>query len=159
MAGVKITDLVAITEAASNDLLYIVDVSNTTESPQGTSSQIEVGNILSSGTWTPTFSGENAACSNPTLTKAQYSRVGNIVNCTIYGSVDLDFTTYNGGSFNFDYPFAPTNDNSIGVVSKRDNPTDIVTGYVRYNTIYFESSATTDLSTNLFFAIFQYEID
>jgi hypothetical protein len=46
MAGVKITDLTTLGSAASDDLLYIVDVSDTTESPQGTSKQIEVANIL-----------------------------------------------------------------------------------------------------------------
>jgi hypothetical protein len=44
MAGVKITDLTPITSAASDDLLYIVDVSDTSQSPEGTSKQIEVGN-------------------------------------------------------------------------------------------------------------------
>ena len=45
MAGVKITDLTPLATAASDDLLYIVDVSDTTESPEGTSKSIEVGNI------------------------------------------------------------------------------------------------------------------
>jgi hypothetical protein len=46
MAGVKITDLELLTTpVASDDLLYIVDVSDTSESPQGTSKAIEVGNI------------------------------------------------------------------------------------------------------------------
>ena len=45
MAGVKITDLGVLTESASDDLLYIVDVSDTSQSPQGTSKQIEVGNL------------------------------------------------------------------------------------------------------------------
>ncbi len=58
MAGVKITDLGTLTTAVDADLLYIVDVSDTSQSPQGTSKQIELGNILSSGTYTPTVSGE-----------------------------------------------------------------------------------------------------
>jgi hypothetical protein len=45
MAGVKITDLTPLATAASDDLLYIVDVSDTSESPQGTSKAIEVGSI------------------------------------------------------------------------------------------------------------------
>lgn len=45
MAGVKITDLTPLATAASDDLLYIVDVSDTTQSPQGTSKSIELGNI------------------------------------------------------------------------------------------------------------------
>lgn len=45
MAGVKITDLEVLSESASDDLLYIVDVSDNTQSPQGTSKAIEVGNF------------------------------------------------------------------------------------------------------------------
>jgi hypothetical protein len=45
MAGVKITDLGAITEAASDDLLYIVDVSDNTDGPDGTSRKIAVGDL------------------------------------------------------------------------------------------------------------------
>ena len=158
MAGVKITDLGTLATAASDDLLYIVDVSDTTQSPQGTSKQIEVGNILSSGTWTPTLDGAIDACANPQLTKAQYSRVGNIVTCTIYGTVDLDFTTFDSGYFNFDYPFAPTTNNSIGTCGVRGFQEQINT-YVRDNTINFESISTISSSGATFTAIFQYEID
>jgi hypothetical protein len=45
MAGVKITDLGAITEAASDDLLYIVDVSDNTDGPDGSSKKIAVGDL------------------------------------------------------------------------------------------------------------------
>ena len=104
MAGVKITDLVAITEAASNDLLYIVDVSNTTQSPEGTSSQIEVGNMFSSGSYTPTASAEtNGIIVNPNI--ATFIKVGNIVSCSIQLEVIVDAgeTT---GSFELSLPVA-----------------------------------------------------
>jgi hypothetical protein len=88
MAGVKITDLVAITEAASADLLYIVDVSNTTQSPEGTSSQIEVGNMFSSGSYTPTVSAQlNLTAS---VNSATYIKVGSIVSVMIQVGIQLD---------------------------------------------------------------------
>ena len=54
MAGIKITDLQVLTSPVSEDLLYIVDVSDTSQSPQGTSKQIELGNIVNSGVFYPT---------------------------------------------------------------------------------------------------------
>ena len=109
MAGVKITDLVAITEAASNDLLYIVDVSNTTQSPEGTSSQIEVGNMFSSGVFTCTPSGEtNLAVS---ADNATYIRVGNIVNCAVLLGINFS-AGENSGVFELSLPVASNLTNS-----------------------------------------------
>jgi hypothetical protein len=104
MAGVKITDLLTITEAASNDLLYIVDVSNTTQSPEGTSSQIELGNILSSGSYTPTISGiVNGIYVDPIA--ATYIRVGNIVTVSAQLEITLD-TGETTGAFEIELPVA-----------------------------------------------------
>ena len=45
MANKKLTDLTELTTPADNDFLYIVDVSDTTESAQGTSKKIRKSNI------------------------------------------------------------------------------------------------------------------
>jgi hypothetical protein len=104
MAGVKITDLVTITEAASDDLLYIVDVSNTTQSPEGTSSQIEVGNMFSSGTYTPTISAEvNGIVVTPNA--ATFIKVGSIVSVSAQLEIQLD-TSEVTGSFEMSLPVA-----------------------------------------------------
>ena len=104
MAGVKITDLATITSAASDDLLYIVDVSNTTQSPEGTSSQIEVGNMFSSGTYTPTFSGYvNGIVVTPN--SASYIKVGSIVTVSAQIGIQLD-TVEVTGSFEMSLPVA-----------------------------------------------------
>jgi hypothetical protein len=83
MAGVKITDLELLTTpVASDDLLYIVDVSDTTESPQGTSKAIEVGNLalIESATWTPVIT---TSYQSSVLFKALYTKLGNCVNFSI----------------------------------------------------------------------------
>ena len=47
MANSKLTGLTALTSPASGDKLYIVDVSDTTDSASGTSKQITYGNLIS----------------------------------------------------------------------------------------------------------------
>jgi hypothetical protein len=104
MAGVKITDLLTITEAASNDLLYIVDVSNNTQSPEGTSSQIEVGNMFSSGTYTPTISGETNGII-VSVNSATYIKVGNIATVSAQLLIAMD-TGEVQGTFEIQLPVA-----------------------------------------------------
>jgi hypothetical protein len=108
MAGVKITDLTTLGTAASDDLLYIVDVSDNTESAEGTSKQIEVANIatafgLDSGTYTPTFSAEANLVVTPN--SATYIKVGNIVNVSAQLEINLD-SGENDGTFEMSLPVA-----------------------------------------------------
>lgn len=104
MAGVKITDLPTLTTAVNEDLLYIVDVSDTSQSPQGTSKQIEVGNMFSSGSYTPIISAEvNGIVVTPIA--ATFIKVGNIVSV----SAQLDIVMDTGevtGTFEISIPVA-----------------------------------------------------
>jgi hypothetical protein len=104
MAGVKITDLGTLTTAVDADLLYIVDVSDTSQSPQGTSKQIEVGNMFSSGSYTPTFSAEvNGIVVTPN--SATFIKVGSIVTVSSQISIVLD-TGETTGTFEMSLPVA-----------------------------------------------------
>ena len=104
MAGVKITDLGTLTTAVDADLLYIVDISDTSQSPQGTSKQIEVGNMFSSGTYTPTFSGYvNGIAVTPN--SATYIKVGSIVSVSAQIGIQLD-TGEVTGTFEMSLPVA-----------------------------------------------------
>jgi hypothetical protein len=122
MAGVKITDLGTLTTAVNEDLLYIVDVSDTSQSPQGTSKQIEVGNMFSSGTYLPTISAVvNGIIVNPLA--ATYIRVGNIVNCNIRLGIELD-TGEVDGAFEISLPIASDFTNAkqlMGLMQWSDN--------------------------------------
>ena len=104
MAGVKITDLSTLTTAVDADLLYIVDVSDTSQSPQGTSKQIEMGNMFTSGTYTPTFSAEtNGIVVTPNA--ATFIKVGSIVNVSAQIGIQMD-TGEVTGSFEMSLPVA-----------------------------------------------------
>jgi len=103
MAGVKITDLGTLTTAVDADLLYIVDVSDTSQSPQGTSKQIEVGNMFSSGTYTPTASAETNLTTLPR--PSTFIRVANIVNSFVIIDIILDGGE-DTGSFELTLPIA-----------------------------------------------------
>jgi hypothetical protein len=165
MAGVKITDLATITSAASNDLLYIVDVSNTTQSPEGTSSQIEVGNMFSSGTYTPTISGEVNLTAAPNA--ATYIRVGNVATVSIQLQI-LFSAGENSGLFELSLPVATTFTNSkqcFGLLQWSYNGVESelvalsIGGNTTNNTCQVELEVVTDeLAMSYATLQFQYEI-
>ena len=157
MAGIKITDLSALSVAESGDYLCIVDVSDTSQSPAGTTKKIEVGNVGISGTWTPTISGETDAISVATINLARYSRTGSVVTCTITGAVTVDFTVPDG-SFDFTLPIASATYETIGCANIwKENQCN---GIIKFGGRLLLSSADTSFSESAvpFYAIFQYEI-
>ena len=158
MAGIKITDLSALSVAESGDYLCIVDVSDTSQSPAGTTKKIELANAGISGTWTPTISGETDALSSATIDSARYSRTGNVVTCTITGAAAVDFSVETSGSFDFTLPIASANYETIGCANiwfpNQCN------GIIKFGGRLLLSSADTSFSESSvpFYAIFQYEI-
>ena len=166
MAGVKITDLVTITEAASNDLLYIVDVSNISQSPEGTSSQIEVGKMFSSGSYSPTISGEvNGIIVN--VNSATYIRVGNIATVSAQLEIAMDSGEDNG-EFEIELPVASvftSGKNLFGLMQYSFQGTlaeiELLTieGEITNNTCYVSLKTLTPTISMQYCTIqFQYEI-
>lgn len=163
MAGVKITDLGPLTTPVSGDLLYIVDISDSTDGPDGTSKKITVGNLtsaldVSDATWSPTLSGFTGALLTGTITRAFYSRVGRVITCTIYGEFEYDYSSSLVGSVTITLPIAGAN--GIGVA----NFVEYVnggTGAVVGNVISIKAIATDVLSGGgePFVATFQYYAD
>ena len=109
MAGRKLPVLPTLTDPQNDDLIYVVDVSDTSESPQGTSKQMEIGTLLSSGTYTPTVSDESNLTAS--VTDVMYTKIGNNVSISGKLNVTLDGGA-NNGTFKFDLASAiqPNND-------------------------------------------------
>jgi hypothetical protein len=107
MAGVKITDLGTLTTAVDADLLYIVDVSDTSQSPQGTSKQIELGNIVTSGSYTPTFAVQSGSfTANEIGGISWYNKTGNFVQ--LFFKLRIEFDTDRIAYFRMTLPFSST---------------------------------------------------
>jgi hypothetical protein len=130
MAGVKITDLTPLATAASDDLLYIVDVSDTTESPQGTSKQIEMTNILASldiasGVFSSTYADFVNITPLGTLYSGAWTRIGENISYGTKLSGDLTLAQ-TSGSFSITLPEIINNlgnDNVSFIIGTYDNVT------------------------------------
>jgi hypothetical protein len=135
MAGVKVTDLTTLGTADATDILYIVDTT------ANQSKQIQVQNIydglpqFSSGNYTPTISGANDCV--PSVLRALYSRVNNIVTMSLYLDIDLD-PAQTFGSFNISPPvssdFALARD-AFGVITPIQNDySELINAFVSADT-------------------------
>ena len=142
MAGIKVTDLPVLGAAAADDVFYIVDTST------NTSKQIEVGDILSSGSFTPTISNETDCTAN--VLRSLYSRVGNVVTVSYYLDITLD-ATFTAGGFNVSLPipstFATARD-AFGVITPITDPySKLVSAITGADTATNEIGFTIELST------------
>jgi hypothetical protein len=158
MAGVKITDLGTLTTALNEDLLYIVDVNDTTQSPQGTSKQIEVGNLFESGTFDPKTT-EISGLTSINSYNGIYYKIGSIISGSFIVVLELSSAS---GSYNFELPI-PTA--SVFLTGKQVNfavscntPLDEFTEYniqseTGTNQIIVNVTGTTsvDLTMNIIF--------
>jgi hypothetical protein len=109
MAGRKLPALPSLNEfPASDDIVYLVDVSDTSESPDGTSKQNEFGKIAQvDKTFAPTVTDEVGGTF--TVTNFLIDKVGDIVTFSFAGRFDLAPATNSGGCM-IDLPtaFQPT---------------------------------------------------
>jgi hypothetical protein len=126
MAGIKVTDLPSLATAASDDILYIVDVST------DTSKKIEVGNIveISSAAFAPTLSTLTDAIVSTGGPDGMYSKNGNVVTLTFFLNIELDFTIALTGTLNFTLPFSIGSGfgYGVGVVDTEENINVTISG-------------------------------
>jgi hypothetical protein len=93
MAGVKITALPELlTAPVSGDKLVIVDVSDTSEAPTGTTKNIDVDllGIPTNGTWTPSITNQSGAATITVIGTSRYTQVGSVVTDICRLSVEMD---------------------------------------------------------------------
>jgi hypothetical protein len=132
MAGIKITNLVSLTEAASDDLLYIVDVSDLTDSPEGTSKKIEVGKISTSGIFYPI---DDAVLSANVVSVAggsyaQYFVSGKTMILGVeFQQLDIDFDSSTDATITIELPTGYTAATASGSasISFESTPTAVAT--------------------------------
>lgn len=151
MAGVKVTDLNALGSADANDVFYIVDTS------ANESKKIQVGDVLSSGEYNPTFSNEFGAITSVTTTRNYYQKIGNIVTCSINITMAVDFSSTDQGEVEFTLPFATISTEFGGVLSSF-NITNQFNGSIKQNKLVITSEDTSLVGTFNFTGIFQYLI-
>jgi len=77
-----------------------------------------------SGTW-EVIASDYLECSNAVINIAFYTKVGNVVNCALYGS--LDFSTTTSCSFIFTLPFTTNDSFAVGVASTNIGVNGLVT--------------------------------
>ena len=142
MAGIKVTDLPVLGAAAADDVFYIVDTST------NTSSQIEVGDILSSADYTPTVSAETNCTA--TVLRALYSRVGNVVTISYYFNIQLD-AGLSGGSFNVSIPVASNFSNArdaFGVITPITDPySELIIAITNADTVNNKITIDVEIAT------------
>ena len=102
MASRKLTALPTATEVTTSDKIYIVDVSDTTESPQGTSKQALISELPSSGITSLTSTDgsidiDNTDPSAPDLSIASGTWTPDITSITSGATVDVSAALFSKG--------------------------------------------------------------
>jgi hypothetical protein len=106
MAGIKITDLPALSVADSADYLCIVDVSDTSASPAGTTKKIELSNVATSGVFYPIDDAVlSANVTSGGGSYGQYFVSGKSMTLGVYfQSLDIDFDADNTATILIELP-------------------------------------------------------
>jgi hypothetical protein len=120
MAGIKITDLPALSVADSADYLCIVDVSDTSASAAGTTKKIEVANYGIGGQYTPSYTASTGF--TVPVFNAVYSIIGKVMNLGVYiQNCIIDFDVDTLATIDIELPSGYTGGFAGGAVSIKFN--------------------------------------
>jgi hypothetical protein len=113
-------------------------------------------------TWSPTIVSQAGSCGNMGIVRAYYTRVGNIVSCSIQGAGEFNFIKGIQGYIEIDYPIPTTSYQPIGVGQLANTAINcnvsMLDGEGLTAKIQFFSNSLNFVSS-LFAFTFQYEIN
>jgi hypothetical protein len=125
---------------------------------------VSVESLLASGAWTPAVLATTYA-EVPTIVSAQYSKVGNVVNCSMFLSLELD-PTKTSATFTLSLPFATSIVDSkdlIGIMAYNGDISEFLSWSVAYDPVNVGvglgvQSATNGITLQYLHVMFQYII-
>jgi hypothetical protein len=119
--------------------------------------------LLASGAWTPEVLATTFA-EVPTVISAQYSKVGNVVNCSMFLSLELD-PNKSSATFTLSLPFATSIDGKdlIGIMAYSGDISEFLLWSVGYDPVnggvgLGVTSATNGITLQYLHVMFQYII-
>lgn len=107
-------------------------------------------NNVTAGDYNAVTGAESGAVSNIVISQSYYTRINNIVTCTVFGLFDLDFSTTNTGSFVLTNPFINAN---FGAGLITINIPKVCNGVYLLGNVTINSDDITLIDTNVFFSV------
>jgi hypothetical protein len=110
---------------------------------------VSLESLLASGAWTPELLATTFA-EVPTVVSAQYSKVGNVVNCSMFLSLELDPTKSSAG-FTLSLPFATSildSKDLIGIIAFNGDKAEFLSWSIAFDTVNGGVSLGVESSTN-----------
>ena len=109
---------------------------------------VSVESLLASGAWTPEVLATTYA-EVPTVDSAQYSKVGNVVNCSMFLSLELD-PTKTSATFTLSLPFATNIDSKelIGIIAFNGDKAEFLSWSLAFDAVNGGVGLGVESSTN-----------
>lgn len=124
---------------------------------------VSVESLLAAGIWTPELLATTFA-EVPTIQSAYYSKVGSVVSCSAFLSLELD-PAKSSATFTLSLPFPVNSENSkdlIGIMAYNEDQAEYLSWLVEYDSLnkgvsLGVQSATNGYTYNYLHVMFQYQ--